>query len=198
MKTASLLSLFLLGASLPAQYPPLPAQSYYSIGVPSWVIPCGPYFAKVSTTTSPTDRRPDNGYPGGAANFSCRIGGIFYLRAQQQWAVCVNPPIYQPLNSTVAPIFLFGANTSGGPVQLPTSLAYPSQNYVFDGLSLTAGPTHYGPWELIPSVDCWACAISVPNDPALNGTQWAAQAAFYTPATLLFHLSGSHYTRLVP
>jgi hypothetical protein len=176
-----------------AQLPPLPPQSYYSIGTLDWVIPCGPYSVITQLTSTPWDRVADPAYGVGPTTYSCRLGGIFYLRAVQRDATCTG---YLPPGQGTMPLFLFGLRSQSF-VEIPLPIVYPGQHYVFSGLSHAYLPTHVGSWELNTSVDCWAAQVTVPNNPVFVGSEWAVQALTYTTATGQVHFGLSRYTRIL-
>jgi hypothetical protein len=194
MIVTALLAAPFLSTGVRAQLPLLPPQSYFSIGTMDWVIPCGPYFVDTQLTTTPWDRVADPSYTGGSGTtYSCRLGGIFYLRAVQRDASCAN---WQLPGTTPPPVFLFGPRSQSiVPINLP--LLYPGQNYVFSGLTVAYPPSHVGPWELNSSVDCWAAQVNVPNNPIFVGSEWAAQAVFFTVQTGCLHFGTSRYTRIL-
>tara|TARA_R110000824_G_scaffold395331_2_gene595886 strand:+ start:1955 stop:2146 length:192 start_codon:yes stop_codon:yes gene_type:complete len=59
------------------------------------------------------------------------------------------------------------------------------------------GAQFQGPNEFDPSKETWACQITIPNNPALVGQEWAVQALAITAATMTLNLGGSHYTKII-
>ena len=189
----ALFAIALIAGALPAQLPALPAQSYYAIGKIDWTMPCGPWSVNTELSAAPWDRQLDPGYPGTQATYSCRVGGIFYIRGLQHDAIC---PDYLPLGATIPPLFLFGPRSNAF-IQINLPNVFPGQNVVFSNTASPISATHYGPWEFDPTVDCWAAQIMVPNSPQLSGTEWEAQAAFVSLASGKVHFGISRYTRIM-
>lgn len=188
----------LLGASLSAQLPPIPAQSYYAVGKGDWVTPCADYIPYCHMSAAPWSRTIDPAYPGSSPTQSywgVDTGGTLYLRSLQH-AVC---PHYMPIGTSLAPYFLFGPRTNiWTSVAAITGFAL-GQSTIFntDPTMVLGGPSNYGPWEFNPQIGVWVMSISIPNNPALVGSEWAAQSLALTAATMTFHLSGSHYVRII-
>lgn len=192
-KAAMLFSIALVNVALPAQLPPLPAQSFYEIGKIDWTMPCGPWSVNTEMSSAPWDRLVDPGYPGPQVSYACRLGGIFYLRGRQHDAIC---PQYLPLGASLPPVFLFGPRTSSF-IQVNMPHVYPGQNIIFNSSAMAVLPTHHGPWEFDPAIDCWAAQVLVPTSTQLAGTEWEAQAAFVSTATGKVHFGISRYTRIM-
>jgi hypothetical protein len=185
----------LLSVPLAAQLPPLPAQSFYSVGKTDWAVPCGDYGPNTYMTTQPWNRTVDPSYPGTTQRWSINTGGILFLRAEQH----LHCPGYMGIGQGLAPYFLFGPRT-GVIIPMAHIPGFQTiQSTVFNAhpLMVLYYPSYQGPNEFNPALETWAYSITVPNNPALAGQEWACQALALTAATMTFNLSGSYYTKII-
>lgn len=188
MNTRSL-AVALLAASLTAQLPPPPVDPlvHPTIGV-GWHEPqVVGHFLGVTMLDAYASTQDARG-SATPSPIGVGIGGAIYWRH-----TCLSPAgAFYPFWDAVVPGFAVAPFDAG-----PVALTMPGSPVGFDQVRLDMG-TAAVVWPMfltfVPNVatpwpEAWVIELRIPNDPALIGSLWAAQAWHVDPGTQLLYFS---------